>query len=129
MKQKACTFAVVFVLLFLSTGCKRDTITEAEFKENEDNVTSAQLNIEVRLFDALCSGNTNMVKGLLASQIDSKLVELYASGKRAPLNPNARKLYDHALEYRRSSVELEKNSDFPGIGNLTVHSILSDTNR
>ena len=67
-----------------------------------------RLNIDVRVYDAICKGNTDIAKRVLAKRINSDIRELELRSRERPLAPAPKSLYQSAVEYKEHSAELQK---------------------
>ncbi len=104
-------FALIVITGALAlTGCGKKKLSEEEFYAYDSNARAAQVVLEIRVFDALWHGDTNMAKSLLAQRIDSELHLLELNSNQHPLQGASKTLCEDAVAYRRSSTELERMS-------------------
>jgi hypothetical protein len=99
--MKRFVYNSILSLLFLAVataGCDSNSLSPKQLAEFKEQTLAARLAVDVRIFDAISKGNTNVACRLLASQIDLNIVELYLANKESPLDKSSRSLYHFALD-------------------------------
>jgi hypothetical protein len=104
-----CYLTLIFTVGAVGFGCgsKPSVPAESVVRYSQQTMTS-QLTLDVRVFDMILKGDTNLALEVLARHIDTGIVQLHHSNQELPLDQSTRALFRSAAEYRRTSVELNR---------------------
>jgi hypothetical protein len=127
MKTALFSCSLLCLGLVMVVGCSRqEGVSQSEFCDYDNQVTTTELTLQIRIFDALVHGDTNAASHILAREIDSNIAHLYFAAKEQHLNLRTNFLYMRAIEYRRRSNELQALSDFEPAGGIPINAMLQE---